>query len=217
MLRIFATVLHIQASLFCMKKLFFILALSLGMTVVAGAQTTGDGIGFSISMGGPGSTTWSDVFPSDDNYYTLAGIYGPKYSDETYSPVLSVGSDFILGRRLGLYFDLAWTMLSATKVDGVLGDEIGRCSVNAFYALPGIKLYWANKPRFKLYSGVGFGASGTLVNDCGDSRFDIDLASELIPLGFRFRVLDDKGFFFYMDSMAGRRISGVRVGVGYAF
>ena len=200
-----------------MKKLFFILALSLGMAVAAGAQTTGDGIGFSLSIGGASSTIWSDIFPSEDNYYTLAGIYGPKYSDETFAPVLSVGSDFILGGRLGIYFDLAWTTMSATKTDGVLGDELGKCNVNMFYALPGIKMYWANKPRFKLYSGVGLGASGTLVNDCGDSRFDIGLASELIPLGFRFRLLDDKGFFFHMDSMAGRRISGVQVGIGYAF
>ncbi len=200
-----------------MKKLFFILALSFGLCIAAGAQTTGDGIGFSFSMGGPGDTRWSDLFPSDYSNYTLAGIYGPKYSDESYSPVLSVGSDFILGRRIGLYFDLAWTALSATKLDGVLEDELGKCSVNLFYALPGIKFYWSNKPRFKLYSGAGIGAMGTLVNDCGNSRFDIGLASELIPLGFRFRLLDDKGFYFHMDSMAGRRIGGVRVGVGYAF
>ena len=200
-----------------MKKMFFILALSLGMCMAAGAQTSGDGIGFSFTIGGPGTTRWSDLFPSDYSNYTLAGIYGPKYSEETHAPVLSAGSDFILGRRIGLYFDLAWTSLGATKLDGVLEDELGKCSVNLFYALPGIKVYWANKARFKLYSGVGIGAMGTLVNDCGDTSFDIGLASELIPLGFRFRLLDDRGFYFLMDSLAGRRISGVRVGVGYAF
>lgn len=200
-----------------MKKLFFIIALSLGMAVAAGAQTSKSDISINISLGGFNSVVWSDFFPSDENYYTLAGIYGPQYADETYTPVISIGSDLILGRRIGLYFDLAWSALSATKQDGILGDEIGKCSVNSFYAIPGVKIYWGNRPRFKLYSGVGAGAAGRLINDCGASAFDVDFAAELIPLGGRFRILDDYGFYFFLDSVVGSRLSGARVGIGYAF
>ena len=200
-----------------MKKLALSLLLLAGFAFVAAAQEDFFNKSVSISIGGVTGLDARGMFQDNSNPYTLAGTYEPTWSTPTYYPVVALDGDWILGRRIGVSLSLSYSSLKAEKLDGVTRNSLGYSFARQLSLVPGIKLYWVNRERFKLYSGADIGAEACWISEEGKPELKFGAAWDILPIGARFKFLDGFGLYVFAESMFGTRLIGSRFGVGYAF
>ena len=199
-----------------MKKLSISLLLLAVFTLGAAAQEKSFNKSVSISLGGEPTLVSENPFSNNYNPYSLAGIYEPTWDSPTYLPVFGLDGDWILGRWIGISLSLSYTALKAEKLD-LNSESLGWSKARQIFLVPGIKAYWANRERFKLYSGLDLGAEARWIIDDGKPDFSIAAAWDIVPIGVRFKFIDDFGLYIFVEGMTGRRVLGSRFGVGFAF
>jgi len=200
-----------------MKKIIISIVALLGICLASSAQDSSFNKSLSLSFGGASGLQSEGFFSATDDPYTLSGIYEPTYSYHSYMPTWSLDGDYIFGRWFGASLSLSWSAMYAQKLDGVNRNIIGDCSVNALYLVPGVKVYWTNRERFKFYSGLDAGAVGYFINDDDDSRFKLAPCLDIVPVGLRFKYVDGFGLFSFAELIMGNRMIGGRFGIGFAF
>ncbi|MCR5561573.1 MAG: hypothetical protein K6F58_07145 [Bacteroidales bacterium] len=200
-----------------MKKLAFSLVLLAGFALGAAAQENAFNRSVSLSLGGVTGLDARGLFQDNSNPYTLSGVYEPTWSNPIYYPVVSLDGDWILSRRIGISLSLSYSSLKAEKLDGVTRESMGFSYARQLCLVPGFRVYWANKERFKLYSGAGIGAELCWITEEGKPERKFGATWDILPLGVRFKLLDGFGLYVFGEGMFGTRLIGYRLGVGYAF
>ena len=146
---------------------------------------------------------------------SLKEIYAPYYSD------VSSGTVFCLSafRSLKPWFeagvDTGFDRIIATRFDPVTERETGLVAWNVIPLMGGFKAFYFNDFRYtSIYAGLSLGASFTFGRDTGIPFSDIRFAGEVIPFGFR--IGPENGHWrLVVETVAGTRLCGGRVGVGY--
>lgn len=202
-----------------MKKLAFILILLAGFAFGAAAQENSFNKSVSFSIGGVTGMDADGLFINSYDPYSLAGIYEPTWSDVSYLPVFSLDGDWILGRWIDVSLSLSYSSMKAEKqkLEGNTIKSFGYSKALQLCLVPGIKVLWANQERFKLYSGFDIGAEARWIIDDGKPDFNLGAAWDLVPIGARFKFIDNYGLYTFTEGMIGRRVLGVRFGFGFAF
>ena len=199
-----------------MKKLLVSLLLSAVFALAASAQDNSFNKSVSLSIGGMTGLEAEGFFINNEDPYSLTGIYEPRWDNVIDLPVFGLDGDWILGRWIGLSLSLSYSGIKAEKIDMSEGS-MGFSQVRQLCLVPGFKAYWANRERFKLYSGFDIGAQARWMKDEGKTSFGISPAWDFVPIGARFKFLDGFGLFAFAELMTGRRVLGTRFGVGFAF
>lgn len=199
-----------------MKKLTVSLILLAVFAFGAAAQENSFNKSVSLSIGGVTGLDARGLFSTYSNPYSLSGIYEPTWDSPIYMPVVGLDGDWILGRRIGVSLSLSYSALKAEKFN-MDSESLGFSKARQVCLVPGIKAYWANRERFKLYSGFDIGAEALWIIDGDKPSFNMGVAWDLVPIGFRFKFIDNFGLYVFVETMTGRRVLGSRFGVGFAF
>lgn len=199
-----------------MKKLSFSILLLAVFAFGAAAQEKSFNKSVSLSIGGVTGLDARGLFSNTYDPYSLSGIYEPTWESPTYLPVFGLDGDWILGRWIGVSLSLSYSALMAEKVE-MTGESLGSSKARQLCLVPGIKAYWVNRERLKLYSGLDLGAEALWIADGGKPAFNMGVAWDLVPIGARFKFIDNYGLYLFMEAMTGRRVIGSRFGVGFAF
>ena len=200
-----------------MKKVFICIILFLGIALGLHAQNTGSKFSVFYSFGLVNSLSMSEYFPENSSSYTLAGVYEPHYDYFDNTPVLSVGADLSIGRRVCFGVDMSWNRIGADAYDGITGGNLGNCSINQFSLVPSVKVNWALGKRGKFYSGLEAGVTALMISNYdGASSFRTRFALGLIPIGLRLEVTKT-GLYLFGEAVSSTRVAGTRVGLGYEF
>ena len=202
-----------------MKKLVVSLILLAGFAFGAAAQENAFNKSVSLSIGGVTGLDADGLFINNYDPYSLAGIYEPTWSEPIYLPVFGLDGDWIFGRWIGVSLSLSYSSMKAEKqqLEGDVRNTVGYSKVQQLCLVPGVKVFWANRERFKLYSGFDAGVEARWVTDDGKTALNLGAAWDVLPLGARFKFIDNFGLYAFMESMVGRRILGARFGIGFAF
>lgn len=200
-----------------MKKLIVSFIALLALSFAAGAQNPEKTWTIYSATGGANGLISYNLFTSDSDAYSLAGIYEPYYENRSGSPVFCVGMEHLVGRWLALSVDLNWSILSAEAHDGVTHDYIGSCDAMSFCVMPGVKAYWTRHERYWIYSGLDMGVCGLLISEGETSSFKPKFAMDFIPFGMSLRLVKDYDLYGFGEWMIGSRVLGGRLGIGIAF
>lgn len=148
---------------------------------------------------------------------SLKDIYAPYYSDVSSGTVFCLSAYRSLKSWLEVGVDTGFDRIIATRYDPVTERETGLVEWNVIPLMGGVKAFYFRDFRYtSIYAGLSLGASFTLGRDTGVPFSDIRFAGELIPFGFRIGPENGR-WRFVVETVAGSRLAGGRVGVGYRF
>lgn len=154
----------------------------------------------------------------------LAGFYEPYHGVTRTTGAFGIGVDYSLNRWLLLTGDLGANLIWHDHFDSITDKPIGTHTGASIYMIPGFKVIYVNKPKFRLYSAVGLGAvkyfgydnlkyteygssSVTWVDDTWQAAFQLSV------IGMEF----GRKLFGFVDFGTGSMYTGMKAGIGYRF
>lgn len=194
----------------------------LGMTLPAGAQTSsGDVRGFkyeaNLMVGFRPMADDSDEFPIKYWYRNdseLSDFYEAYTGEPGYSAFYTADFNVYLKKWLKVGASAGYARFWANKIDPVRHKTIGEKTLNDMSLLGQAKFTFINRQIFRMYAGIGAGASLWTGMDCGKSYSKIVPVVETIPVGFQWM---DHHIYTTLEIVIGDRMSGLRGGIGYRF
>ena len=192
----------------------------LGMALPANAQTSsGDVKGFNyeanLMVGVMQMAYDSDEFPGHHWYKRdLSDIYDPYTGDPGFSAFYTADFNVYLTKWLKVGASAGYAKAWANVFDPRGNKKVGEKTLNDYSLLGQAKFTFINRQIFRMYAGIGAGASVWAGNDCGESDSKILPAGEWIPLGFRWM---DHKISTTLEIVVGTRMGGIRGGLGYRF
>lgn len=192
----------------------------LGMTLPAGAQTSsGDVKGFkyeaNLMVGVMQMAYDSDEFPSRHYYRKeLSDFYETYTGDPGFSAFYTADFNVYLTKWLKVGASAGYAKAWANVFDPRGYKKIGEKTLNDYSLLGQAKFTFINRQLFRMYAGIGAGASVWAGKDRGETYSKILPAVEFIPLGFQWM---DHKIYTTLEIVAGTRMGGVRGGLGYRF
>ncbi len=193
----------------------------LGMALPSGAQTSsGDVKGFkyeaNLMIGVMQMAYNSDEFPT--HYWfggrELSDFYESYTGDPGFSAFYTADFNVYLTKWLKIGASAGYAKAWANVFNPRDNKKIGEKTLNDCSLLGQAKFTFINRQLFRMYAGIGAGASVWAGNDCGESYSKILPAVECIPLGFQWM---DHKIYTTLEIVVGTRMSGVRGGLGYRF
>lgn len=163
----------------------------LGMTLPAGAQTSsGDVKGFkyeaNLMVGVMQMAYDSDEFPSRHYYRKeLSDFYETYTGDPGFSAFYTADFNVYLTKWLKVGASAGYAKAWANVFDPRGYKKIGEKTLNDYSLLGQAKFTFINRQLFRMYAGIGAGASVWAGKDRGETYSKILPAVEFIPLGFQ--------------------------------
>ena len=192
------------------------------MTLPASAQTSsGDVKGFkyetNLMVGAMQMAYISDEFPTRYWYSSnkeLSDFYESYTGDPGCSAFYTADFNVYLTKWLKVGASAGYAKAWANVFDPRGNKKIGDKTLNDYSLLGQAKFTFINRQLFRMYAGIGAGASVWAGKDCGESYSKILPAVEWIPLGFQWM---DHKIYTTLEIVVGSRMAGVRGGLGYRF
>lgn len=192
------------------------------MTLPASAQTSsGDVKGFkyetNLMVGAMQMAYISDEFPTRYWYSSnkeLSDFYESYTGDPGCSAFYTADFNVYLTKWLKVGASAGYAKAWANVFDPRGNKKIGDKTLNDYSLLGQAKFTFINRQLFRMYAGIGAGASVWAGKDCGESYSKILPAVEWIPLGFQWM---DHKIYTTLEIVVGTRMAGVRGGLGYRF
>ena len=192
------------------------------MGLPAGAQTSSGGVKkfkyeANIMVGLRPMADDSDEFPSRYWYSSqreLSDFYEAYTGDPGYSAFYTADFNVHLTNWLKVGASAGYAKVWANVFDPRVNKKIGEKTLNDYSLLGQAKFTFINRQLFRMYAGIGAGASVWAVNDRGETYSKILPAVECIPLGFQWM---DHKIYTTLEIVVGTRMGGVRGGLGYRF
>ncbi len=195
-------------------------AMLLGMALSAGAQTSsGDVKGFryevNLMIGVEQTAYDSDEFPYRSWFSNeLSDFYEPYTGDPGCSAFYTADFNVYLTKWLKVGASAGYAKAWANAFDPRNNKKIGEKTLNDCSLLGQAKFTFINRQLFRMYAGIGAGASVWAGKNCGESYAKIQPAVEYIPLGFQWM---DHKIYTTLEIVVGTRMGGLRGGLGYRF
>ncbi len=195
----------------------------LGTALPAGAQTSsGDVRGykyeFNLMVGmAPTLAYGSDEFPERYGYNwgrELSDIYETYTDYIRFTPLFSADFNVYLAKWVKVGASAGYSRLWSGIYDPRSNQKIGEKTLNELSLLGQAKFTFINRQIFRMYAGVGAGASVRAGDDNEGSYSRLLPAFEVIPVGFQWT---DHKIYTTLEIALGTRMMGVRAGLGYRF
>ena len=194
----------------------------LGTALRAEAQTSsGEVRGFkyeaNLMVGVMQMAYYSDEFPNRYWYSSnkeLSDFYESYTGDPGISAFYTADFNVYLTKWLKVGASAGYAKAWANVFDPRGNKKIGDKTLNDYSLLGQAKFTFINRQLFRMYAGIGAGASVWAGKDCGESYSKILPAVEWIPLGFQWM---DHKIYTTLEIVVGTRMAGVRGGLGYRF
>ena len=193
----------------------------LGMALPMQAQTSsGDVKGYkyeaNLMVGVMQMAYDSDEFPT--RYWhsgrELSDFYETYTGDPGYSAFYTADFNVYLTRWLKVGASAGYAKAWANVFDPRGNKKIGEKTLNDMSLLGQAKFTFINRQIFRMYAGIGVGASLWSGKDCGETYSKVVPVVESIPVGFQWM---NHHIYTTLEIVIGDRMSGLRGGIGYRF
>lgn len=188
----------------------------------AGAQTSSEGVKrfkyeANFMVGYRPMADDSDEFPIKYWYRNdseLSDFYEAYTGEPGYSAFYTADFNVYLKKWLKVGASAGYARFWANKIDPFKNKTIGEKTLNDMSLLGQVKFTFINRQIFRMYAGIGAGASLWAGKDLGESYSKVVPVVETIPVGFQWM---DHHIYTTLEIVIGERMSGLRGGIGYRF
>lgn len=152
----------------------------------------------------------------NSRYYRkeLSDFYETYTGDPGFSAFYTADFNVYLTKWLKVGASAGYAKAWANVFDPRGYKKIGEKTLNDYSLLGQAKFTFINRQLFRMYAGIGAGASVWAGKDRGETYSKILPAVECIPLGFQWM---DHKIYTTLEIVVGTRMGGVRGGLGYRF
>lgn len=167
-----------------------------------------------------GRNTWLAKY-SDD----LGDIYSDYHGVTMSAGTFSAGATYKFNRWLALGADIDLSYIWNERFSAITDESLGRKTGVALMVLPKVKLYYIDRPMWRMYGSLSVGVAkyfgydklkGTVPADGGAVEYrDESLrgAFQFAPLGMEF----GRWLYGFVETGIGNGYTGIRAGIGYKF
>ena len=107
-----------------------------------------------------------------------------RYDDATFSGALIAGIKFSTPTKWKYGVDVVYEKFTKKVYNNSSGQYLGDSEGKYLSIIPRVDYYWVNKSAFRLYSGVGAGASFASQKYESNSDSQVVFAFNIAPIGF---------------------------------
>lgn len=173
---------------------------------------------FNLMVGmSPYSGEAGEEFPEHYRYSwgnELSDFYEPYYNGVNYTPLFTADFNVYLKKWLKVGASAGYARFWADLHDPRTGKKAGEKTLNDFSLLGQVKFTFINRQIFRMYAGVGAGASLWSGDENGDFYTKMVPVFETIPVGFQWT---GHKLYTTLEVVLGTRMMGARAGLGYRF